>query len=103
MSASEFVYLKKAASSPIIEKTNHTLFYFARSLLKRSYEHARPRIENENWDRKEEGQPYMKESIERTDAHGEKQETVSNRNDVQQMGNVSLKNTAKPLPRRDDG
>jgi hypothetical protein len=48
MSTSEFAYLKALASSPIIEGTNPSLFYFARSLEKRAYEHASPRIEIED-------------------------------------------------------
>ncbi len=48
MSTSEFAYLEALASSPIIEGSNPSLVYFARSLVKRTYEHASPRIEIED-------------------------------------------------------
>ncbi len=67
MSISEFAYLKGLASSPIIEGTNPTLFYFARSLRKRAYENASPRIEIEDWENEEEEKAQVKNLYE--DSH----------------------------------
>jgi hypothetical protein len=60
MTTTEFAYRKGLASSPIIEGSNPTLFHFARSLVKRAYEHASPRIEIEDWENEEDGEAQVK-------------------------------------------
>ena len=59
MTTTEFAYLKGLASSPIIAGSNPTLFHCARSLVKRAYEHASPRIEIEDWEDEEDGKTQV--------------------------------------------